>query len=70
MDLLISMVAMVVLGVIRISKTGGLVEDDTPMMQEDGTVVYPSKNIPVGSNLELLYEVDAYTYILKELGLK
>jgi hypothetical protein len=70
MDLLIAMVAMVALGIWRITCTDGMKQDDKPIMQEDGTVVYPDSVIPVGSNLELLYEVDAYTFILKQLGLK
>ena len=68
MDLAIAMLAIVILGVWRMNVTKGN-RDTAPIMNEDGTVTYPEKMLPIGQNLELLYEVDAYTYILKELGL-
>ena len=68
MDLAIAMLAIVILGVWRMNVTKGN-RDTAPIMNEDGTVTYPEKMLPIRQNLELLYEVDAYTYILKELGL-
>ena len=69
MDLAISMVVMTVIGIWRLTATDGLKKQSRPVMHEDGTVEYPADSIPVGNNLELMYEVDAYTLILKQLGL-
>lgn len=68
MDLAVAMLAIVGLGIWRMVTTDGN-KPAKPVMNEDGTVTYPDSALPIGENLELLYEVDAYTYILKELGL-
>ncbi len=70
MDLLIAMIVMAVVGAVRFKITEVIPELGVEVTNADGeTVVEDLSKYPIGTNLEGLYEVDAYTAILKELGL-
>jgi len=71
MDMLLVMLTVIIAGVIKISKVGGLSEFKPPVLQKDGSVAYSNVNdIPIGNNLSLRREPEAFTKIIKQLGLR
>lgn len=70
MDLVLVVIFTFVYGFIKLYKSGNIGFDSSPVMNEDGTITTSEDFRPVGSNLMLKKEPDAYTLILKELGLK
>lgn len=68
MDLVIYAIIMFAFGAWRMVVTDGN-REDVSYINEEGELVVSDENRPIGTNYELLYEVDAYTFILKELGL-
>lgn len=70
MDIVVVVLTVLIGGMVRVKKTGGLDIDRPPVMQSDGTVQYfDVRSIPVGNNLMLKRETAPFTLILRQLGL-
>lgn len=67
MDLLIYCGVLLVLGMTRVGKTRD-VSDSVGIASTGGTTTIDCE-LPIGSNLGLIRERDAYTIILQQLGL-
>lgn len=67
MDLFIYLIIMVCIGFI---KTKAPVDTISPLITDPGEHVAEMCSVPIGRNLSLLKEKDAFTLILEELGLK
>lgn len=67
MDFIIYLAVLLIAGSLKISKTKS-VPDEVTITGNNSSVIYD--DIPVGANLALLREPNAYTKILVELGLK
>lgn len=71
MDIILYVVAGLSIGIYKAWISGGFkVEEKISVTNEDGTTqLVPRSSIPVGNNLLLEKEPEAFTLILKELGL-
>lgn len=67
MDLIIYLVVMAAIGLIKMNTSSDAV---STLLNNPGEVVSEVCTLPIGRNLSLLKEKDAYTLILEELGLK
>lgn len=46
-------------------------KEDINVMEADGSIsAHSHSSLPIGSNLELIRDPDAFMYIVKELGLR
>lgn len=69
MDLVLLLAIMIGIGLYRIQKSGGL-KEEMIIMHGDGSITIPDGHVPVGSNLSLKKEPDAFMKIVREMGLK
>ena len=69
MDLLIYCVILTIVGFVRIGQTAQVSDDEGIVETGVTTIVSGYDDIPVGNNLALKKELNAYTLILEELGL-
>jgi hypothetical protein len=71
MDLIIYCIILVLIGFMRVGQTAQ-VSDDVGIVDTGVTTVTCAEyaDLPVGQNLGLIKEPDAYTLILEEWGLK
>lgn len=67
MDLIVYCGILLMLGVVRVNKTSS-VPDSVGVAGNVGTTTADCE-LPIGQNLELIKEPEAYTIILKEFGL-
>ena len=67
MDLFIYLIVMVCIGFIKMKAP---VDAVSPLITNPGEQVADMCTLPIGRNLSLLREKDAFTLILEELGLK
>lgn len=67
MDLVIYCGLLLILGFVRVSKTSS-VPESVGITDTGGTTTVDCE-LPIGQNLALTRELEAYTIILKELGL-
>lgn len=67
MDLFIYLIIMVCIGFIKMKAP---VDAISPLITNPGENVAEMCSVPIGRNLSLLKEKDAFTLILEELGLK
>ena len=70
MDLVVVVLFTFIYGFIKLYRSGNISLDSSPVMNDDGSITVSESFRPVGNNLMLKKEPDAYTLILKELGLK
>lgn len=69
MDLLIVALGVFVFGSIKVYSSGGFKLEESPVMNKDGSITTAGASVSVGNNLTLKREPEAFTLILKELGL-
>lgn len=69
MDLLIYCAILAILGFVRIGQTSRISEDEGIAETGATVLVQEYDNIPIGDNLALNREYNAFTLILEELGL-
>lgn len=67
MDLFIYLIVMICMGFIKMKAP---VDTVSPLIADPGEQVADMCTLPIGRNLSLLREKDAFTLILEELGLK
>lgn len=67
MDLILYCGVLLLIGLIRVGKTSS-VPDSVGIVSTGGTTTIDC-DLPIGSNLSLIREPNAYTIILEELGL-
>lgn len=67
MDLFLYLIVMVCIGFIKMKAPVDVV---SPLVTDPGEQVAEMCSVPIGRNLSLLREKDAFTLILEELGLK
>lgn len=68
MDLLVTILFILCIGTIKVIKNLKL--DSVPILEADGTLYVTGEERLIGNNFMLKKEIEAFTYILKELKLK
>lgn len=68
MDLLVTILFILCIGTIKVIKNLKL--DSVPILEADGTLHVTGEERLIGNNFMLKKELEAFTYILKELKLK
>lgn len=70
MDGLAVLLVVLCIGIAKIRQSSDIIEDTTYEAMREDTAETVAPTIPVGNNLMLIHEPDAFELILKELGLK